>query len=71
MADNTDNQYLQLFKLKKIFKSDPRSYYHFVNSKRRASGHPSMITFGDIESFYDLTYCLNFFRPHISITLAF
>ena len=39
-----------LSKMKETFKSNPKYFYKFVNSKRRVTGYPSLMKFGDKES---------------------
>ena len=46
-----------LFKVKRNFKNNPKSFYQFVNSKRRVSGYPSMMKFGDKVSSNDADIC--------------
>ncbi|XP_046806162.1 uncharacterized protein LOC124419723 [Lucilia cuprina] len=46
-----------IFKVKTNFKNNPKSFYQFVNSKRRISGYPSMMKSGDSESSIDSEIC--------------
>lgn len=39
-----------LIKIKNNFKNDPKSFYKFVNSKRRATDFPSVMKYEDLES---------------------
>ncbi|XP_037811948.1 uncharacterized protein LOC119603822 [Lucilia sericata] len=46
-----------ILKVKANFKSNPKSFYQFVNTKRRISGYPSMMKLDDMESSKDSEIC--------------
>lgn len=58
-----------LDKIKNNFKSDPKSFYNFVNSKRRSTAFPSVMKFLDIESGDDLIIS-NMFADFFSTTYS-
>lgn len=58
-----------LIKLKTNFKNDPKSFYKFVNSKRKTVGFPSTMKYGANDSSDDVVIC-NMFADFFATTYS-
>lgn len=57
ISANRSCYYSYLIKVKQNLKCDPKTFYKFVNSKRRSSSFPSVMNYHDIESDNDVAIC--------------